>query len=333
MNNKNDERLPEIFSGMTSRLDLASEANSLLRGEKNAEIAGVQEDIAQFSHAKVTAITILNEQGAEIMGRPIGKYITIDAPDIRFDKHLEAEISSILADVLRRLLPPNDGNRGTILLIGLGNNHATPDSLGPTVIDFTVATRHLIKYSPEEIGENLSPLCTLAPGVLGITGIETAEIIKGVVSHVKPCCIIAVDSLAAASIKRVSTTIQIADTGINPGSGLGNKRTPIDKDTMGVPVIAIGVPTVVNTSVIIYETLTTLLRHWQEAGRQRIPHIDEETLAAVNDSLLSTFDGNMVVTPKEIDQLVFNISRIIAAGIAQAVHRDVDKSNYHLYIQ
>ncbi|MPN05548.1 Germination protease [bioreactor metagenome] len=181
--------------------------------------------------------------------------------------------------------------------------------------------------------KNLRPICTLAPGVLGITGIETAEIIKGVVEHVHPVCIIAVDSLAAASIQRVGTTIQISDTGINPGAGVGNKRQPINKETMGIPGIAIGVPTVVNTSIIIYETLNSLLEYWREKGYTKIPAINKETVCDISKRMLSAFEGNMVVTPKEIDQLVMDISRIIAAGIAQAAHPGVNEENYHLYIR
>ncbi|MCL2817969.1 MAG: GPR endopeptidase [Clostridiales bacterium] len=330
---KNDADIGERYAGLggfAPTLDLANEAHSLLRGKENKEIDGDAEQIEKYRHAKVVTITIKDERGAKIMGKPIGRYVTIEAPDIRFDKNLEAEISAILAERLRQLLPPPSNE--TILLIGLGNDHATPDSLGPSVVDYTIATRHIKTYSPEVMGADLAPICVLAPGVLGITGIETAEIIKGVVAHVKPKCIIAVDSLAAASINRVSTSIQIADTGINPGSGVGNKRVPINEKTMGAPVVAIGVPTVVNTTVIIFETLSALVDFWEQEGRE-IPRIDEKTLEFINGKLLSSFKGSMIVTPKEIDQLIQNIARIIAAGIAQAVHPCVNKNNYHLYIQ
>ncbi|MCL2678555.1 MAG: GPR endopeptidase [Clostridiales bacterium] len=318
------------LSGFAPSLDLANEAHSLLRGKENKEIGGVSEQIEKYRHAKVVTITIKDEQGAKIMGKPVGRYITIEAPDIRFDKTLEAEISAILAERLRQLLPPLSNE--AILLIGLGNDHATPDSLGPSVVDYTIATRHIKTYSPEIMENDLAPICVLAPGVLGITGIETAEIIKGVVAHVKPKCIIAVDSLAAASINRVSTSIQIADTGINPGSGVGNKRVPINEKTMGIPVFAIGVPTVVHTSVIIYEALSALAEFWEQSG-QAVPQIEEKAVDFINGKMLSSFNGSMVVTPKEIDQLIQNIARIIAAGIAQAVHPRVNKNNYHLYIQ
>lgn len=318
--------------GLSSTLDLASEAHSLLRGAENKEVPGVREDVEQFPpNIKVNTITILDAQGEKVMGRKIGSYITIEAPDIGHDKDILTQVSSILAQKLRTLLPKDQSS--TMLLIGLGNNQATPDSLGPEVVDLIIATRHILTYAPEEMDKNLRPICTLAPGVLGITGIETAEIIKGVTEHVHPVCIIAIDSLAAASIQRVGTTIQLSDTGINPGAGIGNKRQPINKDTMGVPVIAIGVPTVVNTSIIIYETLNKLLEYWNERGYKKIPAIDKNTVENISQKMLSSFDGNMVVTPKEIDQLVADVSRIIAAGIAMAAHPGVNETNYHLYIR
>jgi len=319
------------LEGLGSTLDLASEAHSLLRGAENKEIPGVQEDVEQFPGIKVNTITILDAQGEKVMGRKIGSYITMEVPDIGHKKDILTQVSSILAKKLRTLLPKDQSS--TMLLIGLGNNQATPDSLGPEVVNLTIATRHILTYAPEEMDKNLRPVCTLAPGVLGITGIETAEIIKGVVEHVHPICIIAVDSLAAASIQRVGTTIQISNTGINPGAGIGNHRQPINIESMGVPVIAIGVPTVVNTSIIIYETLSSLLEYWSEKGYKKIPEINKDTVENISQKMLSALEGNMVVTPKEIDQLVMCVSRIIAAGIAQAVHPGVNEENYHLYIR
>ena len=310
------------------RLDLATEAKEALQGKENREIPGVSEEISHFNHGKITVINIFSELGARIMGKPIGKYITIEAPDIRLGKNLEGEISAVTARQIHSLLPQKDCS---VLVIGLGNNRATPDALGPKVIEYTVATRHILQNENDALC-NLSPLCALAPGVLGITGIETAEIIKGVAERVKPDVIIAVDALAAASIQRVSTTIQITDTGINPGSGIGNKRTPLNTETMGIPVIAIGVPTVVSSSVIILETLQALENHL-DTESPVLPYLDEDTFLHIEQDLLSSFEGNMVVTPKEIDRLIENISRIIAAAIAQAVHKGVNQHNYHLYIE
>ncbi|MBQ9993051.1 MAG: GPR endopeptidase [Firmicutes bacterium] len=323
----NDDYSRFSSAHFVGRLDLAHEAKSILQGKQNRELPGVIEEITSFAHGKVTSIEIFSELGARIMSKPKGKYITIDAPEIRSGRRYEAEISAITAKQIKALLPQKES---TVLLIGLGNNRATPDALGPKVVQYTVATRHILQQ--DDALCNLAPLCTLAPGVLGITGIETAEIIKGVVQRIKPDVIIAVDALAAASVKRVSTTIQITDTGIQPGSGVGNKRLPITKETLGIPVIAIGVPTVVSSSVIIYETLLTLGKELKTESAAW-EHIDDETFLHIEEELLETFEGNLIVTPKEIDRLIENIARIIAAAIAQAVHSGVNQHNYQLYIE
>jgi len=220
-------------------------------------------------------------------------------------------------------------------VIGLGNWNATPDALGPNVVNSTMATRHLYTYAPEAVGEGLRPVCALAPGVLGITGIETAEIIKGVVDRVKPDYIIAVDALAAANISRISTTIQIADTGISPGSGLGNKRIGINQESMGVPVIAIGVPTVVHASVIINEALAKLNELWSNNMLMATcaQNINPDLTQQLSGTMFQAFEGNLVVTPKEIDDLILNVGKIIAAGITQAAHPGINKENYHRYMQ
>jgi spore protease len=198
-----------------------------------------------------------------------------------------------------------------------------------------MATRHLYQYAPEVVGEGLRPVCALAPGVLGITGIETAEIIKGVVDRVRPSLIIAVDSLAAANISRISTTIQLADTGINPGSGLGNKRIGINQESMGIPVIAIGVPTVVHASIIVHEAMASLNEKWSgnimtATCAQKInPELSQE----LSQNIFQPFEGNLVVTPKEIDDLILNVGKIIAAGISQGLHPGINRENYHQYLQ
>lgn len=314
-------------------LDLALEANELLRGAAQKEIPGVQEDIETHPNAKVTTITILNDQGAAMMGKPSGRYVTIEAPEIRYNRGITEEISVILAEKLRGMLKisPN----GAVLLIGLGNWNATPDALGPQVVDNSTATRHLYQFAPEAVEEGMRPLCALAPGVLGITGIETAEIIKGVVDRVKPECIIAVDALAAANISRISTTIQIADTGISPGSGLGNQRMGINQQSMGVPVIAIGVPTVVNAAVIVHETLSKLQDTLGSNINSAVlaKYINPDLSQELIQQLFEKFEGNLVVTPKEVDELITNVAEIIAAGVAQAVHPGATRDNYHQYLQ
>ncbi len=331
MQNSLDEHLQKLFSvsAIGKHLDMADEASRLMRGQANVEIAGVREDLRIIDDIKIHDITVLNQEGAKKVGKPMGHYITMELPASCNYTEIIDDASGVVAEVLRPLLPAVRSNG--ILLIGLGNEHATPDSLGPKVAHMTMATRHLFQYE-SNICQGLQPLCTLATGVLGTTGIETAEIIKGVVQHVKPDAIIAIDALSSASIKRVGTTIQISDTGIAPGGGVGNKRTAINKKTVGVPVIAIGVPTVVNTLVIIYEALTILQQKWQGQGFINLPPVKEETLIEVSQQLLDIFGGSLMVTPKEIDRLINDMSKILAAAIAQSVHPGVDKKNYHLYL-
>ena len=330
--NKNmTHQYPDFFKGFAANMDMAMEAHQLLQGKENREISGVREEVKNYPDAEVTTITILNDEGEKSMGRKKGIYITIDAPGISYDRELLLPLSKIVAENLTSLMPPNLENK-PILLVGLGNDHSTPDSLGPKVIKFTPATRHLFNYTPQNLDMNLHSLCSIAPGVLGITGIETAEIIKGIVEHVKPSFVIAIDSLAAASMDRIGVTIQMGNTGINPGSGMGNKLEGINIETMGVPVIAIGVPTVVNTTVIIYETLTSLLKNWQKKGYQNIPNLDKNIIEQISKEMLENFKGNFLVTPKEIDDLILNVARIIAAGLIQAIHPGVNESNFATYL-
>lgn len=274
--------------------DLALEARDLVRGATGREIPGVVEEKQNFAHGTVTIIKILDPQAERLMGKPRGTYVTIEAPDLKLKSpDIQAAVADVLAQHLKNLLKIPD--QGTVLIIGLGNWQATPDALGPTVVKYTLVTRHLHLYMPQMVA-NYRPVCALAPGVLGITGIESAEIIKGVVEKVQPSAIIAIDALAATSTARLGTTIQIGDTGIAPGSGVNNKRTGINMQTMGVPVIAIGVPTVVNAAVII-----------KAAMRNIPPHISEQM-------------EEMIVTPREIDDLILNAGRTINRGITYALH-------------
>ncbi|MEG1500361.1 MAG: GPR endopeptidase [Clostridiales bacterium] len=310
-------------------LDLAMEAHSLLRGSANMEVQGVKEEVEETDLAKINTITILNPQGAKRMGRQIGKYITIEIQNAIYAKDEIGATSKILAQKLRELLPQS---KQPIMIVGLGNNSALPDSLGPKVIELTMATRHIFSHAPQALEKNLHSVCLLAPGVLGNTGIETAEIIRSTANYVRPSCIIAIDALAAANVERVGTSIQISDTGINPGSGIGNQRQPINQQTMGIPVIAIGVPTVVDSNVIIYESGQKLLQYWQKKGLRPMPPLNSEAVNYIKQEILQAFDGNFIVTPREIDQLIYTIAHIIAAALPQDIHEDVDENNYQLYL-
>ncbi|MDD4797432.1 MAG: GPR endopeptidase, partial [Eubacteriales bacterium] len=200
----------------------------------------------------------------------------------------------------------------TILVIGLGNWDITPDSLGPRAVGQIMVTRHLMQMIPDQIDERVRALCALSPGVLGITGIETAEIIRGVVERVKPDILIAIDALAARSISRLGTTVQLSDAGIHPGSGVGNHRMALNRETLGVPVLSIGVPLVVYAGTIARDVIENL------GGMRDTQRIDD----AIEQVLHGT-DTEMMVTPKDVDQLVEDTARMVATGINLMVHRGV----------
>lgn len=320
-----------FFSSLNINLDLAIEASEAVRGQAQKEIPGVSEEKEKFAHSTVTTIKILDTTGEQLLGKPQGAYITIEAPDLKNNApEVHQEISAVLAQKINCLLQElNLNEKASVLLVGLGNWHATPDALGPEVIKKSLVTRHLHHFAPEELQGGLREVSAIAPGVLGITGIETAEIIKGIVERLKPDVIIAVDALAATNLERISTTIQLASTGINPGSGIGNKRAGINYATMGVPVIAIGVPTVVHAAVIAFEVFNLTI-----AGNPYLTQqITEQKMHDIVKQILKPFDGQLTVTPKEIDELISNISTAIANGINDGLHPGIHSHNSTLYLQ
>lgn len=323
----------DFYKAFGINVDLAVEAHDIVRGETGREIPGVIVDREKYENSSVTIVKVVEESAEQLMGKPRGNYITIEAPALR-DKNRMAqqEVAEVLAQKLASLfnLPEN----ANVLLVGLGNWHATPDALGPRVIDHSMVTRHLYKYAPEELRGGMRSVSALAPGVLGITGIETAEIIKGVVEKIQPELIIVVDSLAAGSVDRIATTIQIADTGISPGSGIGNKRAGINKDSMGVPVIAIGIPTVVHAAVIAQVTVEQFLEQLKTSPMlyQIYKNLRPDFTQQVINEVLQPFAGNLMVTPKEIDALILNTSKIVAGGISMALHPSIGAEEYNMYL-
>lgn len=305
--------------------DLALEAHDALRAQTGQEIPGVTVDRENFTHGRITTVTIENEYGASVMGRKPGTYITIEAPVIReHNPAAHTEIVQVFAGALARLFKlPADAD---ILVVGLGNWNATPDALGPRVTKNTLVTRHIFNFAPQEVEKGMRPVSALSPGVLGITGIETAEVIRGVVDHVRPRLIIAVDALAAGSVERIAASIQLCDTGISPGSGIGNTRKGITEEEMGVPVISIGVPTVVHAALIAGAAINRLYQAYNKTPP------DEQTLNGIIEQLLQPFGGHLMVTPKEIDELIQNCARIIAGGISAALHPGVPVERYTAYL-
>lgn len=332
MYSKGDIRLLlEIYRSFGVNLDLAVEAREIVRGETGQEIPGVKVDRESYDHASVTVVEIVDKSAEAVMGKPVGTYITIEAPVLRENNPAaHHQIGEVLAHNLSRFV--NLSEYSNILLVGLGNWRATPDALGPKVIENSLVTRHLFNYAPQELKGGMRSVSALAPGVLGITGIETAEIIKGVAEKVRPELIIVIDSLAARSVTRICTTIQIADTGISPGSGIGNRRAGINRETMGVPVVAIGVPTVVHAAVIAQDSINGFLEEMKK-NNQAFQGLNPGYAQHIIGKVLEPFGGgNLTVTPKEIDSLIHAMAKAIAGGISLALHPELTADDYAYYL-
>ena len=223
------------------------------------------------------------------------------------------------------------------MVIGLGNRNITADALGPLTVGSVLVTRHLLEYMPEEIDSRLRSVCAISPGVLGITGIETVEIVRGLAEHIHPSLIIAVDALCSRRMERINTTIQLTDTGIIPGAGIGNRRMSINRDSLGIPVIAIGVPTVVDAATIVSDTIDMIIENLKEnAGESRPIYKMLEVIAAEDKfglikQVLTPHFGDFIVSPKEVDTAVSSISDIIANGINIALHKGIGLEDIDRY--
>lgn len=252
-------------------------------------------------------VRIDSERDAQNMGRPRGVYVTLACPQtmsiaLETRRALAHELAATLADMLPKA-------RKSVLVVGLGNRNVTPDSLGPRTAERILVTRHMAGCLPEDVLRDMASVSAASPGVLGVTGMETAEILRGMVAHVQPDAVIAIDALAARSSSRIASTIQIADTGITPGSGVGNHQKALDERTLGVPVIAVGVPLVVYASTIASDALCAL----------GDGEMEEERIAACVEQVVSERLGEMVVTPREVDALVERMAGVLADGINQAL--------------
>jgi spore protease len=311
--------------------DLAVEATAAVRGDAHTEIPGVRMHEERSDAATVSWVEVFSPEGEQVIGKPIGNYITIDSPGLRRrNRELQEQVGKVLVDQLAKLL--NLGAKESVLVVGLGNWNATPDALGPRVTSKLMVTRHLHDYVPADVAGGLRKVAAISPGVLGITGIETAEIIHGIVEHVKPSVVIAVDALAARSVERIGTTVQLADTGINPGSGIGNQRKGLNKNTLGVPVIAIGVPTVVHASTIAHDTMEAL--HTQFQGQKaffQLFNSHEERREMIN-QVISPAVGELVVTPKDIDDLIEDMAKVIAGALNAVLHTSVGSQDLLRYL-
>ena len=302
------------------RTDLAVERTNIYRkANKLEEIDGIEtEDQEINENIKVSRVKITNENGEQAIGKKRGVYVTIDLKDLKVaDEDEIQKASETLSNELRTLIQNHVQSKDDIMVVGLGNIYVTPDSLGPKVINEIDVTRHIIKYLPQYIDENARPVTAISPGVLGTTGIETYEILKGIVDNVKPKLIIVIDALASRSIERISSTIQISDTGIVPGAGVGNTRAEISERTLGIPVIALGIPTVVESAVLVNDCLDLLIEKMQKEAKSNVylnGLKEQDNYEKIKD-VLNPQNYNMIVTPKEIDDLIENMKDVVARGI------------------
>ena len=318
--------MDQMIEKYSVRTDIALEEKERFESD-NVEISGVvlEEDYDETLEIRITRVKIETENGAKAMGKPAGVYLTLEAPNLAVpDEDYHREISEKLADHMEELLHENHltGRDISVLVVGLGNRQVTPDALGPYVADNLCVTRHIVReYGKYAMGmERAQLVSAIVPGVMGQTGMETLEIVKGVVTETKPDLVIAVDALAARNSRRLNRTIQIADTGIHPGSGVGNHRNGLTRETLGVPVIGIGVPTVVDAATIVSDTMENLIQAMETSetlkgvGEVLKMYNNAEKYELVKE-LISPHLNGMFVTPKDEDEMVKQISYTISESL------------------
>lgn len=308
------------------RTDLALETQEKMQEDK-VDLKGVryfEEEVDK--NLVISTVVIETENGAKTMGKPKGTYITIEAGNMdEEDEDYHREISAQLANVIQKLMPVKKEEL-SVLVVGLGNRAVTPDSLGPRVVDNLYITRHILnEYGRFAFGkEGMNRISSIVPGVMAQTGMESMEIVAAVVKETNPDFVIVIDALAARNTKRLNRTIQVTDTGINPGSGVGNHRHGLNEKSLGVPVIAIGIPTVVDAATIVNDTMSTLLtalsqnEEWKRIGNSIEELNDAEKYELIRE-LLSPGLNIMFVTPKDIDESVKRLSFTVSEGINMAL--------------
>lgn len=362
----------EEYGQYSVRTDLALEANEMLLEEQSVstgkDISHIEGVIIKEKKENDMTVSLIEvtEEGAKHIGKKAGSYITIEVQGIRSgdtdtQRKVEETFASELGYFLKKLGIREDDS---VLVVGLGNWNVTPDALGPSVVENLIITRHLFKLQPESVEEGYRPVSAISPGVMGITGVETSDIISGVIEKTKPDFVIAIDALAARSLERVNATIQISDTGIHPGSGVGNKRKELSKETLGIPVIAIGIPTVVDAVTITSDTIDYILKHFgrelkegdrpsralapagmhfgkrKQLTEEDLPGEEErKTFLGVIGTLpeddkrkfiqevLAPLGHNLMVTPKEVDVFIEDMANLLANGLNSCLHQAVNQEN------
>lgn len=310
------------------RTDLAIENAEMFQETEELQGIRIEEETGQVSGIRVTWVTVENEQGAKKLGKAIGDYVTLEVPMLdTTDVSYHREITNEVAEQIRRLLP--DIKHKRVLVAGVGNREMAPDALGPMVVDHLFITRHLIQEygKHSEITKGMGCVSALAPGVMAQTGIETREILLGTIRETKPEVLIVIDALAARSVKRLNKTIQITNTGIAPGAGVGNRRFGIDAESMGIPVIAIGIPTVIDAATIVNDTVGNLLAIMDETRNRLSERIwegvapfDEQERYQLMRELMAPEMMNMFVTPKNIDEIVQQMSYTLSESLNSLCH-------------
>lgn len=298
---------------LQKRTDLAVEAHEMWResaGEAT-ELAGVRAEEGEREGFPATVVTVLNEAGAEALGKPVGRYVTLELDGLlrREEDAFRRGVRAVAGEI--SALAPAEG---AVLVAGLGNRGITPDLVGPLAAEHILATRHLVEQLPEQFGD-FRPVAAASPGVLAQTGVESGELIAALVERLRPACVIAVDALAARSAERLCRTVQISDTGLIPGSGVGNHRFALNRETLGVPVLAVGVPTVVDGVTLALELL-------EQAG---LEPPERETLGGRG--------AGLFVTPREIDSRVADLARVIGYGVSLGLNPGLSVDDLMLLLE
>lgn len=320
--------------GESIRTDLAHEANELAMQRQGQQIPGVQTQAERKGPTEVTRVLIQTPEAGTALNKQPGYYVTIESQAFRGrDKDELESAAQVVAEEVRGFIRGlNLNDEAAALVVGLGNWNATPDALGPKVVEKVLVTRHLFYSSPPEKRGGLRPVCAISPGVLGITGLETGEIVAALVQKIRPQFLLVVDALASRSTDRVGAAVQLADTGIQPGSGIGNKRQGISPHTLGIPVIAMGVPTVVEATTIISDALEQMEKEKGPGMPGARQPAAQSARKAVMNRVLHPFLRDLIVTPKEIDVLIQDLSRALAGAINIALHPGVTPEEVFRYL-
>ncbi|MDU4698442.1 MULTISPECIES: GPR endopeptidase [Paenibacillus] len=325
------------------RTDLAVESKEIAETAHGGPVPGLNEQVEEQDGIKVTRLDVTNEAASRQIGRIQGHYVTLEVPGLRNqDTELQEKVAAAFAKEFTAFLNKiGIGPGAKTLIVGLGNWNVTPDALGPLVVENVMVTRHYFELTPDQVAPGYREVSAIAPGVLGITGIESSEVVQGIVERTRPDLIIAIDALASRSLERVNTTIQIADIGIHPGSGIGNKRRGLTKEILGVPCIAIGVPTVCYASTIVNNVFDLMKSHFnQESDDDNAP--TQQIMGMLNDlseserlglvkEVLEPLGHDLIVTPKEIDEFIEDVANVIASGLNISLHEAVTPDNVASY--